>query len=340
MGSFYSTCSISHMTLTHQKTSIQLLVPTYKPSFAGHMGMMVFNEGPQGFFTPFAFPIHGTYDDYGHLCDIQHDDNTRMLEEFFNISIDQILQNIGDDRWYNLGEVENNSNWQVRNEDGTPMKNQEIFRDLGMTYIRTEILEFLEDGYQRWMPTDKKADAYSSEGMIKNLLKKVRTFKIKPKKEYTDDMVGNLRKKIQKSFPDKDDVEHMLKTIMSDTDYSFSHDNCYIPSLSKYNFYTLFELGDKFDEQITKQFQMLYTMGRGLNRLLLPSLYGSQQDNYTATFKLNELTNKLLVDDKLESLRRMIKERDTYDYGESESLEDYLEDYSMLEDYNTFKHLL
>ncbi len=68
MGSFYTTCSVSHMVLTNQKTSIQLLVPNYSTDFKEHLGMIVSNDGAQGFFAVFGFPIHGRYYDY---CKVQ-----------------------------------------------------------------------------------------------------------------------------------------------------------------------------------------------------------------------------------------------------------------------------
>ena len=71
MGSFYSTCSISNMTLTHQKTSVLLLSPNHNISFEDHLGMIVSNDRCQTFFSPFGFPIHGEYDDYGYITNIK-----------------------------------------------------------------------------------------------------------------------------------------------------------------------------------------------------------------------------------------------------------------------------
>ena len=87
MGSFFSTCSASSMTLVNQKTSILLLTPNTE-SFSEHLNMIVCNEGCQAFFSPFGFPVHGTYDDYGHIDNIQRDKGVEMLEEFFGIDID------------------------------------------------------------------------------------------------------------------------------------------------------------------------------------------------------------------------------------------------------------
>jgi hypothetical protein len=65
------------MTLTNQKTSIQLLVPNTK-SLKEHKSMIVSNDGSQEFYSPFGFPIHGRYYDYGYLEDIVEDNNTKM----------------------------------------------------------------------------------------------------------------------------------------------------------------------------------------------------------------------------------------------------------------------
>ena len=127
MGSFYSTCSASGMTLTGQKTSILLLVPGYSSNFKEHLGMIV-SDGCQTFFSPFGFPIHGEYDDYGYITNIVRTKSVDILEEYFGIGIDYILQNIGDD-------------------DLKDIKNKEVYGTLGRTYFRTEILEYLERGW-------------------------------------------------------------------------------------------------------------------------------------------------------------------------------------------------
>ena len=48
------------------------------------------NEGTQVFFNPFAFPIRGRYDDYGGL-EVEEDDNTRILEKYFGLPIQDII---------------------------------------------------------------------------------------------------------------------------------------------------------------------------------------------------------------------------------------------------------
>src|SRR5206468_2215799 len=114
----YSTCSVTQMTLSRQKTSIQLLAPAYTQDISkDSLGMIVSNDGCQAFFSPFAFPIHGVYDDYGYIDEIIRDKNVEMLEDFFNLSIESIIANIGDDRWYQHGEIEGNGKFKIAGKD-------------------------------------------------------------------------------------------------------------------------------------------------------------------------------------------------------------------------------
>ena len=78
MGSFYATCSISKMTLSNQKTSIQLLVPR-KVYNGDDKGLYVSNDGACGKYIPFGFPIHGNYYDYGRIENVIRDKNVEML---------------------------------------------------------------------------------------------------------------------------------------------------------------------------------------------------------------------------------------------------------------------
>lgn len=50
----------------------------------------VSNEGTKVFFTPFAFPIRGQYDDYGGL-EVEEDENTKVLEKYFGLPIQDII---------------------------------------------------------------------------------------------------------------------------------------------------------------------------------------------------------------------------------------------------------
>lgn len=42
-------------------------------------------------FSPCWFPIKGEYDDYGGMENIEHDDNTKVLEDYYGLTIEQIV---------------------------------------------------------------------------------------------------------------------------------------------------------------------------------------------------------------------------------------------------------
>lgn len=178
MGSFYSTCSISGMTLTKQKTSILLLAPGfYTDTFEGR-GMIVSNRMAQYHWVPFGFPMRGEYDDYGYIINFEENEFTKMLEQFFNLDINTILQNVGDDRWYEIGEKKNDKYWKRTTLDGGPIRNQKVLLDMGMTYFRTEVLEHLESGWE----------ALSDDSRMQKLLEKISS--MNPLKEMSDEEIG------------------------------------------------------------------------------------------------------------------------------------------------------
>lgn len=148
MGSFYSNCSITNMTLTHQKVARLLLVPSHfridislemkeyydSRNLLKAKGLITSNEGSLAMFSPFGFPIFGEYDDYGNLCNINRDRNVEILEKYFEASVEEILE-------------------CASNEDTE--NNLKLADRLTFTDIRREVYEFLgnlnEVGfYKRW----------------------------------------------------------------------------------------------------------------------------------------------------------------------------------------------
>ncbi len=282
MGSFYLTCSISHMTLTNQKTSVQLLIPTmdYKGNtdLNGHRNLICTNEGAQAFFSPFGFPIKGEYYDYGYIDEIQRDKNVEQLEEFFGGSIDDIIKHIG------------------RTSDWTPPKNEEIYQKLYMTFFRTEVLEFLERG---WDTIDLvNPGKYTYDSYLKKFIHNAK------KAPTLDQKVHVIEKRGRGEQLTEDEIE-----IMFYSEYStFGSAECYIKATMNSNFLKL--LGVDFDAQlndILKHATFLKRFGFSLDRILLPSVYGSQETNFTETYLLNDFVNDLLVQDM---------ENEYDDYGE------------------------
>ena len=281
MGSFYLTCSISHMTLTNQKTSVQLLIP--KMDYKGntelkeHKNLICTNDGAQAFFSPFGFPIKGEYYDYGYIDEIQRDKNVEQLEEFFGGSIDDIIKHIG------------------RQRDWTPPKNEEIYEQLHMTFFRTEVLEFLERGWDTVNLTDPYD--YSGDAYIKKFIDLV-------KKAPTMEQKAEVLEKRSKG----EELTEDEYGIMFHSEYEvFGSSNCYIKTAANRNFLRL--LGVDIEAQLNdvlKQSTFLTRFGWRLDRILLPSVYGSQETNFTQTYLLNDFVNDLLIQD-------MENEYDDYD---------------------------
>ena len=268
MGSFYSTCSASGMTLTGQKTSILLLVPGYSSNFKEHLGMIV-SDGCQTFFSPFGFPIHGEYDDYGYITNIVRTKSVDILEEYFGIGIDYILQNIGDD-------------------DLKDIKNKEVYGTLGRTYFRTEILEYLERGWDTISLSNPSK--YSREERLKTLFEFIES-KSKRKSINIDDLI-NKSKKNPLTDDEKIIVMDSIKSSISDYDIRSSS---YITTLANKNMFLELDITLDMKDEILKQQSMLGALTY-LRKNLIPSTYGSQQDNWSELYNFNDFVNDILAD--------------------------------------------
>jgi len=276
MGSFYSTCSVSHMTLTNQKTSILLLVPGYSQDFQEHKNMIVSNDGSQAFFSPFGFPIHGEYDDYGHIYNIKRDKNVEMLEEYFGVDIETILNNIGDDR-------------DIPDE----LKNKEFYLTLAKTYFRTEVLEYLEQGWDKF--NLENPTKYSSSERVNTLLKLLE--KRSNKKVITTKERDELYEKMRNKTLTEDERYILMEDLRDGNGgYDFNK-KTYIATLANENMFSVLPITMDFKEEIMKQYCMLINLGWKLRRILLPSDYGSQDSNWTELYNFNNFVNELLVED-------------------------------------------
>lgn len=255
MGSFYSSCSISGMTLSNQKTSILLLTPNAELS--EHRNMIVSNDGCQAFYSPFGFPVHGTYDDYGYIVNIIRDKNVEMLETYFGVDIESILQGIGD------------------RDTPKGIKHQELYQTLAMTYFRTEVLEYLEKGWE-----------IQNSKMIQDLLKG-----LDKNNKITEEEFENLmRKRLDKTITEDERellTNHILGVRIGQT-YVASHSG---------NMFKILPINSEFKEYVLKQYNMIIKLGFELRRTLIPSDYGSQDNNWSCLYKFNDFVNDLLVED-------------------------------------------
>jgi hypothetical protein len=254
------------MTLSHQKTSILLLTPNAELS--EHLDMIVCNDGCQAFFSPFAFPIHGVYDDYGYITDIKRDKNVEMLEEYFGVDIDSILRGIGRKR-----------------DTPKDIKNIDIYEKLGMTYFRTEVLEYLEKGWDQY--NLKNPEQYSDDESAQKLVKV-----LDKSNQISDEEFDKLLiKKLNGDITDEE-REIMYNYIQSHA----KTERTYISSY-KVNTFKNLPLNIDFKEYVLKQYTMITRLGFELRRTLMPSEYGGQDNNWAYLYKFNDFVNDLLVED-------------------------------------------
>lgn len=330
MGSSYGTCSISGMSLTHQNTIIQLLVPSWRDKVIfDEKGMLCSNSGCQHSYSPFGFPIYGKYDEDDILGDIKRDINVERLEKFFNLSIDNIINASSDDRWYKYGilEAETNGNWALPTLDGSDIKHVDILLVMTFTYFRTEVYEFLASKY-----INADYESYTNEHMVSNFKKMIKDLpnavlypsveigKLDRYSVITTYMLEqyeflNLRseKFIEKS-------RELMDNIKNDTIDQFTLDrlntlaysmltnthkpsNFYINDICHYNFLKLLNIDSSFKDNMYKQYTFLWSMG-ALHKNLFPSNYGSQVDNFRPLKDLNILVNDLLDKDMEEYFNR------------------------------------
>jgi hypothetical protein len=230
--------------------------------------MIVCNDGCQAFFSPFAFPIHGVYDDYGYITDIKRDKNVEMLEEYFGVDIDSILRGIGRKR-----------------DTPKDIKNIDIYEKLGMTYFRTEVLEYLEKGWDQY--NLKNPEQYSDDESAQKLVKV-----LDKSNQISDEEFDKLLiKKLNGDITDEE-REIMYNYIQSHA----KTERTYISSY-KVNTFKNLPLNMDFKEYVLKQYTMITRLGFELRRTLMPSEYGGQDNNWAYLYKFNDFVNDLLIED-------------------------------------------
>jgi len=326
MGSFNSTCSISDLSIIcGDATYMQLLLPSWVTNpysidgekvGCGEKGLRVSNEGPLGEFVPFGFPIEGHYADYGDIDGIVPTKNTEMLEEFFGISILDIIDCAKDDRWYKHSykpmmvdktDEEYKGQYKSWTIGENKMKNIDILKKLTLTYFKKEHYDFLSD---KWIGSDSYYEKERNKRFKKmvNILGELDTKRPTSKKRKVfslNDITDEHRTKYTVIRDEMDDVEfdkmivemenHMSERWWkSDWNYTF-----YIPSISTYDMFKLLPIGSKDVEEVRKQYTFIGNMST-LFKVLRPSYYGSQEDNYDAYVKFHQFSTELVNDKKME----------------------------------------
>lgn len=326
MGSFYSTCSISDLTIIDgDKMYIQLILPSWvKNPYSidgekygcGEKGLRVSNEGSLAEFVPFGFPIEGKYNDCGDITDIIPSRNIEMLEDFFGISIKDIIECASDDRWYKYGYLERDKR-KERNDwivGDNKMKNMDILKDLTITYFKKEHYDFLAE---KWIGSDSYFEGVVKERTTKylNILKKLDQHR--PKNEVrkiftVDDITDKIREKysiIKDNGSNDKEFEQMIVNMQnhksgdwwkSDWNYEL-----YIPTISNYNMFKLLPIGSEDIDDVRKQYTFIMNM-YNLTKVLRPSHYGSQENNFQAYVDFHKMSVEMVGNTVLEMKKDII----------------------------------
>lgn len=105
MGHFSMTCGLSGLPITGSTPAVLILLKMRKALYDNSeeslrkygSTYLCSNDSTFMRFIPFAFPLRGCYDDYGGL-EVDSDDNTKALEEYFGLTIEQIVDIVASGR--------------------------------------------------------------------------------------------------------------------------------------------------------------------------------------------------------------------------------------------------
>lgn len=86
MGSFNVACTVSRISLCPGMPIAYFPLKPYRYAPKNPHHLLIY---PWAIYEPLTLPIFGEYDDYGHI-DVQRDENVRIIENHFKLSIDQI----------------------------------------------------------------------------------------------------------------------------------------------------------------------------------------------------------------------------------------------------------
>ncbi len=154
MGSFSYTCQLSGLPITAGDRC--LILPIIPKDHWGYdssqksltkfgQGSLVSNDGANLYFDELCFPIFGTYNDYGGLEDIEKDDNTKVLEHYFGLPIEKIVDCILDgrkDSWF-VDDDQFKFSALTDTIDLTKNKNQILLVRASATWLRADLYEKL-----------------------------------------------------------------------------------------------------------------------------------------------------------------------------------------------------
>ena len=153
MGHYSHTCKLSNLPITGGTPAVLFpLVMSNKLYSNSEKSLrkvgstyMCTNDGNHLKFIPCFFPIRGNYDDYGGIEDIIEDDGTKVLEQYFNLTIQQIANIITCNRkddGYDSESLDCIKEPDAKDENGKVM-GEEGFRDYGNPIYKERYKELI-----------------------------------------------------------------------------------------------------------------------------------------------------------------------------------------------------
>lgn len=309
-------CGISNLSIYNQKTSIQLLLPsklgwmeeywdrsdrktqtTIKTSGRGVIitsGKVCGHGGCMEYYYPFAFPIHGVYDSSSKfkLKEVVRDKNVELLEEYFNTSIENILQYI--DHPYHFNDEYKNM------LEAMPEEARKIYLRLDKAYYRTEVLEHLE--YGNWCEHLNKPEEeidYISLPIVREVHKYLELTDRERGEPLLDanEIIEYRRLKKEANELDEDAPEGLKHSIYASIgSLTFGGHDMYFPtSLNMYRFLPITR--NDFEDDIIKQVAFVINLGQ-IGIQLKPSIGGFDTNNHDILFDLNNTIQDLLIIDR------------------------------------------
>jgi hypothetical protein len=143
MGSWSVACGISNIAITSGDDCVILPL---KENKGGHYHK----------YQPATLPIFGEYNDYGGMENIIEDDNTKLIEEHFGVTIDEFVEFLVDGQFtYEREEA---------TEIGEKMKNFEQAKEWRFMWINRKVYETMLIDVDKW---DKGHNDYGTPEMLK-----------------------------------------------------------------------------------------------------------------------------------------------------------------------------
>lgn len=154
MGSFNVACSISHLSIGPGEKCYFLPLIRNKYGSIDTQSNLISNEGPSYFFWPFCFPIEGEYNDYGGMEELVHNANTKVIEKFVGITIEQFVECLTGRRGFNDYFSEIHENFaKVKGNKFSRNISSELMFEIGFEEYSNQDAKYIEDSFEPFAKT-------------------------------------------------------------------------------------------------------------------------------------------------------------------------------------------